>query len=300
MPLIPLIFPPLIRNSARCTATAFRRDCRWSIQWLSGLCLLLSSLGCELTKPASLTQTREFKLPPLTAPKEAVQLQILFVDRSVDDPLLGDSMWRELDQIADMPSDLRTRLRNHGWRIGHASSHPPRAIEEFLKLTADRNQIIDLERGLISHKLALTAGSDAPIELTDVVPVLHWSSDKDAAGRDYENAKAVLRMRVEREQDGWARLHFLPEIHHGEALLRPVPGQFEWTHRRLPEVEPLYDQQFSLSLNLGESAVVTVGEDKPGSVGQSFFRSLDKAGRLQRLLVVRVTDMQRLSPVYSR
>ena len=82
--------------------------------------------------------------------------------------------------------------------------------------------------------------------------------------------------------------------------MRPVPGQFEWTRRRLPEVEPLYDQQFSLSLNLGESAVVTVGEDKPGSVGQSFFRSLDKAGRLQRLLVVRVTDMQRLSPVYRQ
>ena len=124
--------------------------------------------------------------------------------------------------------------------------------------------------------------------------------DNDAEGRNYENAKAVLRMRVEREQDGWARLHFLPEIHHGEALLRPVAGEFEWTHRRLPIVEPLYDQQFSLSLNLGESAVVTVGENKPGTVGQSFFRSLDQAGRLQRLLVVRVTDMQRLSPVYSR
>ncbi len=296
MPLIPLDFQPLIRTSAPRVA----RKVRWQILWVSGLCLLLASVGCELTKPASLTQTREFKLPPLTTPKDAVQLQILFVDRPVDDALLGDSLWRELDQIADMPPDLRTRLRHHGWRIGHASSHPPRALEEFLKLTADRNETIDHERGLVGHRLALTAGSDAPIELTDVVPVLHWSSDKDTAGRDYENAKAVLRMRVEREQDGWARLHFLPEIHHGEALLRPVPGQFEWTRRRLPEVESLYDQQFSLSLNLGESAVVTVGENKPGSVGHSFFRSLDKAGRLQRLLVVRVTDMQRLTPVYRQ
>lgn len=300
MPLLPLQLRPQTRSSAHSAALRGCQHFRWPILWLSGLCLLLSSTGCELTKPASLTQARDFKLPPLLAPKDAVQLQILFVDRPVDDPLLGDSLWRELDQIADMPPDLRTRLRSHGWRIGHASSHPPRAIEEFLKQTADRHETIDKERGLIAHRVGLTAGADAPIELTDVLPVLHWSSEKDPVGRDYENAKAVLRMRVEREQDGWARLHFLPEIHHGEALLRPIAGQFEWSHRRIAEVEPLYDQQFSLSLNLGESAVVTVGEDKPETVGHSFFRSLDKAGQLQRLLVVRVTDMQRLSPIYSR
>ena len=64
------------------------------------------------------------------------------------------------------------------------------------------------------------------------------------------------------------KLHFLPELHHGKAWLRPVATSQDWTRRRQQNIEPLYDQQFSLSLNLGEMAVITAessGAETTGS-----------------------------------
>lgn len=264
----------------------------------AALSLVTAVSGCEVLKSTEPIKPSAFKLPPLATPKEAIQFEILFVDRLADDPLMGDALWREIDQIADMPPDQRTRLRKNGWRIGHASSRPPRALEQLLELTAGRNEVHDRERGLIGRKVGLLSGGELPIDLTDVLPVLEIPTDRSDEPLRFENARAVLRMRVEREQDGWARLHFQPEVHHGEALMRPVATQFDWIVRQQPEITPLFDQQFSLSLNIGELTVIsTIDSDDPSS-GHRFFRSIEKTAQMQRLMVVRLADMQRLKPLY--
>lgn len=276
--------------------------CRSRRPWVgaTALSLLVAASGCEMLASTSPIKPAAFKLPPLVTPKEAVELEIMFIDRVRDDALMSDMLWREIDQIADMPPEQRTRLRKNGWRIGHASSRPPRALEQILELTADRPEVTDKDRGLTARKVALLSGTDVPLELTDVLPSLEISTERSTEPLRYENAKAVLRVRVEREQDGLARLHFQPEIHHGDASLRPVATQFDWIARQQPEIAPLFDQQFSLSLNTGELAVVSATDGGEASPGHTFFRSLEKSGQMQRLMVIRVLGMQRLKPLYGK
>lgn len=255
--------------------------------------------GCKLLKLAEPAGEDAFELPPIVAPRESVQLDVLFIDRPQNDPLLTGPLWREVDQIAGRSAEERRQLRQHGWRVGHASSHPPRALEELLALSSEKPQVSDPTRRLVGRRIALVTGSDFPIDVTDTLPELRLRTSPGENFRSYTNAKCVLRTRLEREQDGWVRLHFLPEIHHGSAWLRPVATSLDWTSRRQQEIEPLYDQQFSLSLNLGEMAVITAETLAEDSAGAAFFRSLDETGRLQRLLVVRVADMRRMTPVYE-
>ena len=67
----------------------------------------------------------------------------------------------------------------------------------------------------------------------------------------------------------------------------------------------MYELQFELSLNLGEMGVVTAlnnvdqNEKTTESVGRAFFHSGELSGKLQRLLIIRVADMRRMTPVYD-
>ncbi|NQV28536.1 MAG: hypothetical protein HQ518_29640, partial [Rhodopirellula sp.] len=233
------------------------------------------------------------------ASREAVQLEILFVDRPASDALLGDSLWNQVDQIAGMPVDIRNTLRDNGWRVGHASSHPPRALEQLLEMSSERPEAIDNERRLVGRRVALAVGGKFPIDLTELQPELRIRSNADGTTKSYSNVRCILNVQIDREQDGWVRLNFTPEVHHGENWLRPVATQLDWTRRRGQLVEPLFDQKFSLSLNVGEMAVITAEGDDKETAGHSFFRSVHESGGLQRLLVIRVANMRKMVPVYD-
>lgn len=261
--------------------------------------------GCHLLDFSSFfadtdsSGSTEVRLPPIVASREAVQLEILFVDRPANDALLGDSLWKQVDQIAGMSAGTRTTLRKNGWRVGHASSHPPRALEQLLEMSSGRPEVIDKERRLVGRRIALAAGGSLPIDLTELQPEVRLRVNSDGETNSYSNARCMLNVQIDREQDGWVRLNFTPEIHHGQNWLRPVATQLDWTRRRGQLVEPLFDQKFSLSLNVGEMAVITAEGDDKETAGHSFFRSVHESGGLQRLLVVRVANMRKMVPVYD-
>lgn len=261
--------------------------------------------GCNLLNFSTLFSSTdasgqsELRLPPIVASRDAVQLEILFVDRPANDALLGDALWKQVDQIAGMSSDVRRTLRENGWRVGHASSHPPRALEQLLEMSSGRQEVIDSERRLVGRRVALAAGGSLPIDLTELQPELRIRTKADEPVKSYSNVKCILNVQIDREQDGWVRLNFTPEVHHGQNWLRPVATQLDWTRRRGQLVEPLFDQKFSLSLNVGEMAVITAEGSDRETAGHSFFRSIHESGGLQRLLVVRVANMRKMVPVYD-
>lgn len=268
------------------------------------LCLAIA--GCSLLSRGEKSDASSgFNLAPLVAPRDAVQLDLVFVDRPETDLLLQESLWKEIDEIAGLPPQTRSRLYEAGWRIGVASSRPPRALEELLELATDQPNPRESDRRLVGRRVAIPAGTDFPIEVTDLLPELRAQLEADGRVKTWSDVKAVLRVRVEREQDGWVRLVCTPEIHHGKAWLRPIATPQDWQHQRTQNIEPLYELQFELSLNLGEMGVVTAlndlerSSDEPASVGRAFFHSGDLNGKLQRLLIIRVADMRRMTPVYS-
>jgi len=271
------------------------------------LCGLVA--GCSLLSIGRRDESSDdFNLPLLTAPRDAVQLDLVFVDRPESDPLLQGTLWKEIDEIAGLPAQTRARLQTAGWRIGVASSRPPRALEELLELATEAPDARSSDRRLIGRRVAIPAGTDVPIEVTSLLPELRARLETDGRIKTWSDAKAVLRVRVEREQDGWVRLVCTPEIHHGKAWLRPIATAQDWQHQRAQNIEPLYELQFELSLNLGEMGVVTASQNNmanessdgdAATVGRAFFHSGELNGKLQRLLIIRVADMRRMTPVYD-
>jgi hypothetical protein len=107
---------------------------------------------------------------------------------------------------------------------------------------------------------------------------------------EYQFARSLFRMKSARLQDGWVRIDFQPEIHHGENRVRHTPTDEGWAYRSRQNVDARHAHQFSLTMNVGEMAIITAVPDQPNSMGELFFCRDDNGIKKQRVLIVRVAD----------
>ena len=115
---------------------------------------------------------------------------------------------------------------------------------------------------------------------------------------EYQRAGGVLRMKAIRLQEGWVRVDFLPEIHHGEKLMRPTPTEEgQWSYRGGQNIDARHAQRFSLTMNVGELALITSASDLDGTLGDRFFCYEDRGTRKQRVLIVRIVDSGQASKI---
>ncbi len=248
---------------------------------------------------SSAQQATAFKLPTLAAPRDSVEVDIVFVDRPISDPLLGKTLWREIDQVGTLSSEQRAAIRDAGLLVGHVGSIPPDALQSLLNLTDEDQERQRREANGIpktaARRVALTGGTETEI----------WSNEPVAqrsvtltGGKPLEltNARGLLRLKAERSQDGWARLDFTPELHHGQTGTRPFAGAAGWMYRTTQEVIPCFSQHFSANLNVGEMLVLTCDRERSGTLGQSLFQFEDSNGPKQRLVVVRLAELREIAP----
>jgi hypothetical protein len=233
--------------------------------------------------------------------RHAIELEILFVERPVGDPLLGDPLWNEVDELTVQPQ-LRRSLREHGFLTGVTGASPPRALQTLLGMGGSAWEPPDESKRLVGRRVVLPSGSETEIptsyyraERIMAVPLADGRSEY----RTYENGLGVLRLRAFRLQEGFARLEILPEIHHGPIINRPTATPAGWRYETGQKSERLYDQRFSVDLNVGEFAVVTTDGQNPDSVGHHFFIVSGVDGeerKIHRVLVVRLSGMAKSDP----
>lgn len=274
-------------------------------QWLPvlavlGLCL---TAGCSLF-PAGLPkriQSNRAALPPLQAAHDAIQLEVFFVDRPADDPLLGQTLWREVDQIAAIPAETRELLSQNGFQIGHAGSNPPQAVQSLLGLVADiSSSDSTTSKPMTGLRKCLPPGVETEIQASYPIEkcqikVVEGHRTKTC---DYEQVRCMFRLKSARLRDGWVRIDFQPEIHHGELRVRTTPTDDGWAYQNRQHVDVRHAQQFSLTMNVGEIAIITAAADHPESMGDCFFRRADNGELKQRLLIVRVADGGKTASAY--
>jgi hypothetical protein len=241
-------------------------------------------------------------LTPLRPARDALQIDVVFVERPLGDPLLGKTLWNDVDQVAGFDATELDALKQLGILIGNSGQNPCPALERMLRETADP---LDAEADqncmpLKKQTFCLRNAESCSIE-TNTLPkcTVKLPLYTGAKEKTYDNFKSVLRLTAFRVQDGWGRLEFAPEIHHGLERLRPIVADGGWQPRESQEIDAL-PQRFSLKLHVGEIAIVTAAPENPGTFGHNaFVRDDPTAGPVQRLLVVRLSNMSRLDPVYS-
>ncbi len=275
--------------------TAVRWRCAVAV--LSGCSLM--AIGCTLFSPLNLptaTTVQRQVLPPIKAPGDAVQLQVVFIERPTDDPLVRQLLWQDLDQVGAIPPETRQVLENNGLRIGQAGANPPPSLQKLLGLTGELVDPADQERQLMrGRRLGLRSGQETEIQSLDLVQdcTIRYVLNGQTETAEYLQSRPVLQVRPVRVQDGWVRVEFAPEIHHGQARLRHTATEEGWALKGGQQCDARHPLKFQLMLNTGEFAVISGNVDQPESAGYRMF-CYEVEGRLtQRLLVLRLADSGR-------
>ena len=236
----------------------------------------------------------ERALPPIPIPPSSIQLELLFIERPVNDPLLGSALWREMDQLAGIPADRRIALGENGFRFGLAGTEPPDTLEALLA-DVDETAYDDPDGYLAGRRLVLRVGACGDIESTTAAG--DWSVDLTTNGRpepiQFSNARGLFHVELRGVEDGYALLRLTPEIHHGGLLNRPTPSDGGWRYNKSQTVASLSEASFELRLSLGEMFTMSADDHAGSRVANRFFRC-ERDGRLmQRVLVVRVRAIER-------
>jgi hypothetical protein len=179
-----------------------------------------------------------------------------------------------------------------GIRYGIAGTRPPES------LTA----LIDTRYETLSHRdtyfknPTVESGWETVLE-TWAYPdgcVIEVNSEP----RELQNVRCVMRIRAETTQEGWATLKFTPEIHHGASVGRFIPGDLSYRYQDAQDVIPLYDHEFSVDLNVGESVVIGPTTGPLASLGSHFFHGGSDDHPSQALLIVQLKNLRRIDPVH--
>lgn len=253
-------------------------------------------LGCSLFPVGDAVEkveSRRSTLPPIQAAREAIQLEVLFIERPADDPLVGQLLWREVDQIAAIPPETRELLHQNGFRVGQVGSSLPPTVQKLLGLVGEAASADGGEaKPLVGNRKILPPGVDTEVQTGEEhescqLKIVH---DDRVKLHEYQHARSLFRMKSMRLQDGWVKIDFQPEIHHGEHRVRHTPTDEGWAFRSRQNIDARHAHQFSLTMNVGELAIITAEPDQPESLGELFFCRDDNGLKKQRVLIVRVAD----------
>jgi hypothetical protein len=262
---------------------------------VAGCCLLATAAGCwTFTIEHRQTANKPF-LPPLVPPKDAIQLEVFPIERAAGDPLMGETLWRQLDEMGAVSSqETRGRLRSAGLRVGSAGSNPPQTLRAAA--TAERTGGESSGRPV---QVPLLAGQETVLETVKIEEefVLRSSGVGGEVSRSYAGARCVLRVTGERIQEGWVRLSFQPEVHYGPAHIKRTAGDGAWKLQEGQKIDRFFEQRFEVELHVGELVVIGAGDAPEDSIGARFFRTGTPPSATERVLVVRVDDLQQIEPV---
>lgn len=262
---------------------------------LACVCLCAVS-GCAIFgKDQSVAKAaNENMLPQLKAPMGAIQLEVMFVERPVNDPLLGRSLWSEMDLMAGIPADRLMELYENGFRIGLAGTEPPPTLAALLD--AGRIEDYDEVTGFwTNRRVALRRGAKTDVFCSnDPRP---WSIDLSTNGTkeqaEFDKALGVLHIDLEDIRDGWVKLHIQPEVHHGEEAARREATENSWSLSSGKKVKTLNSTGFDVHLSLNEMLVISADDSAKGKAGNHFFRREDDGRLMQRVVLLRVADLTR-------
>jgi hypothetical protein len=277
--------------------------------------LVVKITGCALMEEGAVLGLRKYadkrtvnKLPAIPVSQDAMQVEIVFIERPVSDPLLGSILWNEIDEVGAIELMDQENLNQNGFRVGHVSSVPPMALQTLLGLKSHLGGVGKQDESLLlsGRRLMLRSGVPTDIQTSGFYDKCSLQLfDEEAEGqlemKEFEQARCVMRVKAHKVQDGWARLEFIPEMHYGAQQLRRTPTNIGWQLENRQNTTPLYNQKFEVTLNVGEMTVITATENvAPDSAGHLFFRGEESKSDIQKILVVRLANMSKMDAVRTK
>jgi len=261
----------------------------------AGLVMLLAGTGCQILIPgAEDLAASPSPLKPIVGPRDVIDIEVYFVDRSIGDPLIGDSLWKSLSPISSVTAESRQRLTMDGFRYAMAPSRPPRALQSLLSLSNEQ----DPTRRVVPQRYSVASGQETVLMVStppEGTP-LNLQSDDVRKTIELNQAQCLFRLAANRMDDGWTQVTVTPEIRHGANTLRPVAMDQNWQYREQQQTLTFFQHRLSAELNVGEVIVLGLEPTSTESVASRFFRA-DLSMGIERLILLRVVNMRRVDPI---
>ena len=229
------------------------------------------------------------------SPIETVILEVAHVEQPLNDLSMIDLLWKEIDQIGALDAKTRRELEQNGIRIGISGPNPPRLLES-IKEADSRWRRERTEGKFGSNEQLVTIFPGQPTTLFTGDPYQKVSIEIPRGSHlektDYYNARCQFRVEAETLQEGWVRLTFIPEIHHGEQKNRRVATEEGWQYQQGQTIDTIFSQQFTITLNQGEMALLSATESRPESMGHAYFIGDGHDDQMQRVVMIRLAEIR--------
>jgi len=232
-----------------------------------------------------------------------VVLQVAHLEQPLTDISMIDLLWKEVDQIGALDSQTRQKLSENGFRVGITGPNMPRTLENLLQVDAAwREERSDGQQGSTLQAVTMFPGEPTHLHTGQAYAEceINVPTVSGAETIKFENATCQFQIEADQLQEGWVKLHFIPEIHHDAQSLRRVATDEGWKFSNTQKVLPVYDQKFTLTLNRGEVAILSATENKPGTLGHAMFIGDGKNDQIQKVIVIRLAEIQKARRKLSR
>ena len=245
---------------------------------------------------------------PLKFPvKQIVRLNYSLIKQPVSETRVREAVWEQMCESAQQRPKSRRLLNENGFRVGVSQPPYPWALNTLLSTSRDHqrrtrpsdgtsaNHMYFPASGQTDTPIIIPAGSDSLVEIRRgrgaEIPANTAVSGLTEIAPDDE-IRSVLRVKSIESGDGWTLLQFIPELHFGRETMRFTVsnGQQHWPIRQ--KRVPLFEQQFEIKLRKDDVVVVGYNPEVEWTTGRFFFQSDSLSGSQERLLVLRVAELE--------
>jgi len=266
---------------------------------IAAVSVLLVAGSCTPIRPGPIKTPL---LQPRMSP-DSVVLDMFFVRFPFGDEEANGPLWDEIDEL-HFPSDLRRELSRRGFRVGVIGAQIPATLARLLDLTekppptkqVPETSLEDLDEAptVTRRHKQLRAGKPCEIQVSEVyeeLPVV-TSSGGQICGRSYQGAQAILVIKAFPEPANRVRLEISPQIQYGQPKPQYVGANGTLRLEVARACHVFNELVMSAGLAPGEMVVLGSTGCRPGSLGHYFFNQ-ETAGRQdQKLLIVRLSQVQ--------
>ena len=259
--------------------------------------------GC---KPLDKRSPALLPLKPARMTPESVVLDMFFVRFPLGDEEINGPFWDEIDEQKIAP-ELRQTLAENGFRTGVISGPLPTSLSQLLQLqnktkvdslNADSTPIKDLQKATEVERrhLQLRSGRRGEIVTQEVqpeLPVILRDPIGTLSGETLYNAQPMFAIQNSNCPDGRVQICLTPEIQYGETRREFKVGRNGIAQLDIGREKKQYeDLQIETKLASGDFLILSSIPVREGSLGNHFFCESTPEGRIQKLLIIRLSQTQ--------
>jgi hypothetical protein len=207
-------------------------------------------------------------------------MDVAVIEQPPGDSFLNNELWSSLDEQA-VDLDRKAALDDNGYRVGTVGGLLPGKLQALL--FSDRSCPDP-------HRVTTRSGNSKNIPIGNLMAECHFELREDGETKPVtlNSAQCCLLITPHRTPDGRIRIHFTPQIQHGQRALTVQPAEGEgWSIVGQRPTEKYAAISFEVTMSPQEYVLIGTRFDREHTLGHCTFVGTAHDKPVQRLLVIR-------------